>query len=56
MSVIDFEISGLAIFTSSGGMRSGPVAILGFRDLIISVTSFCVVCLNVKFDPGGNFS
>ena len=56
MSVIDFEISGPAIFTTLGGMRSGPVAFLEFRDLIIVVTSFCVVCLNVKFDPRGNFS
>ena len=56
MSVIDFEISGPAIFTTLGGMMSGPVAFLGFRDLIILVTSFCVVCLNEKNYPGGNFS
>ena len=40
MPVIDFEISDPAIFTTLGGMRSGPVAFLGYRDLIILVTSF----------------
>ena len=50
------KISGLASFTTSGGMRSGPVAFFGFRNLIILVTSFCVLCLNKKIDPGSNFS
>ena len=35
MSVIDFEISDLIIFTTLGGMRSGPVAFWRFGDLII---------------------